>query len=76
VRVAPPCRKSSQTAGNVDAQTSRPSIYIHEHWCTTACCSSTGRISLLASVDEQDADAEFAGILQALVNRDRLEFLG
>jgi hypothetical protein len=38
--------------------------------------SSTGRISLLASVDEQDADAEFAGIVQALVNRDRLEFLG
>jgi len=31
---------------------------------------------LLASAGEQDADAEFTGILQALVNRDRPEFLG
>lgn len=33
-------------------------------------------IGLLASVDEQDADPELTPILQALVNRDRLEFLG
>jgi hypothetical protein len=29
---------------------------------------------LLASIDEQDADAEYTAILQALVTRDRLEF--
>ena len=31
---------------------------------------------ILGSVDEQDVDAELTGTLQALVTRDRLEFLG
>jgi hypothetical protein len=35
-----------------------------------------GEIALLGSIDEQDADAEFTGILQAPMTRDRLEFLG
>ena len=36
----------------------------------------SGAIPGLASVTEQDADPEHTAILQALVNRVRLEFLG
>ena len=36
---------------------------------------SVSEFGLFASVDEQDLDPAFAATLQALVNRDRLEFL-
>jgi hypothetical protein len=39
-------------------------------WC------QPGESSGLFAVDEQDADPELTSVLQALVNRERLEFLG